>query len=289
MNTIDVSSQRHSYWMQSIYNNIRQLKLHELALPSAHNSGMDRGVAEHIGGNFAVCQDYSFATLLARGARVLDLRVFDESYKKDVGGSKIPRYKFQEEIVCKHFLRGRNINNCISEVRSFAEARPGEIIILDVRSYNPGRNLNNAPARFKAKLNTLAHLLIPAAANSLSLEKIRQTYPGRNVIIGWSQGGYWPNIPHNWSGKDLTSVSQLLEYIKTFRNAPPAQTLTSLSATAYTVPNGPWRIQYGNAVWNEVFSAQQRSFNIINADFIQDTGIVERCIALNIARGATKP
>ncbi|MNF60799.1 1-phosphatidylinositol phosphodiesterase precursor [compost metagenome] len=279
---------RHTSWMQSIYNTIKHLKLHELALPSAHNSGMDKGVAEPIGRHWAVCQDHIFSVQMNHGARVLDLRIVDNSYKKDVGGSKVPRYRFVEKITCQHGIQGRSLDRCVSSVRTFAEANRGEIIILDIHSYSPGRNLNNAIQRCKNKLSTLANLLIPPTASALTLEEIRQTYPGKNVIICWSQGGYWPTIQHRWSGNNITSESQLMAFIQRSRNESAKGALNSLSATAYTVANGPVRIKNGNSIWDEVFSPLQQSFNIINADFLQDTGVVERCIALNNARGSKK-
>lgn len=274
-------------WMQSIFQDIKHLKLHQLALPSAHNCGMDRDYLKALPTHWVACQDFNFASQLMQGARVLDLRIVDDSYKKDVGGSKIPRYKFIEIFKCYHgFVRGRDLSECVSSVRSFAEANRSEMVILDIHSFDQGRNLNNSVSRCRAKFNELNHLLTPSTAEALTLEQIRQTHPGRNVIICWSQGnGYWKNIPHKWTGKDLTSHSELLNYIKTVRNQLPKATFSSLSATVYEALGGPIRLKNGNAVWEEVFKPGQQVFNIINADFIQDTGIIDRCIALNQARG----
>ena len=86
----------YSRWMTDMAADIAHLKIHQLAIPGAHNSGVDKDGKFNIGSHWAVCQLYSFSRQLAAGARYLDLRLVDASYKKDVGGSKIPRYKFIE-------------------------------------------------------------------------------------------------------------------------------------------------------------------------------------------------
>lgn len=274
-----------SRWMTSIYEHIKNLRVNQLALPSTHNAGVDRRVVDPIGGHWAACQDDSFAAQLKQGARVLDLRIVDSSYKMDIGGSKIPRYRFTEVVKCEHVLPGRNIDDCISAVRTFAEENRGELVILDIHSYNMGRNLNNSVARFKKKLSLLDHLLIPPAASSLTLTQIKQSYPNRNVIICWSGGAYWNAIKHLWTGKNLTSQAELENFIiNRARKEVSAITLTSLSATVYDPIGGPVRLKRGASVWAEVFHPQHSVFNIINADFFQDTGVVEGCIALNKAR-----
>ncbi|EJM76553.1 hypothetical protein [Pseudomonas sp. GM55] len=272
-------------WMTQIYEHIKNLRVHQLALPSSHNAGVDRGAVEVIGGHWAACQDYIFETQLRQGARVLDLRIIDNSYKKDIGGSKIPRYRFIEEFKCQHVLPGRNIDNCLSAVRTFAEQNRGELIILDIHSYDSGRNLNNSIARFRQKLSQLNHLLIPPTASSLTLAEIRKSHPNRNVIICWGGGAYWNTIKHIWTGKNLTSRAELETFITNqARKSVSATALTSLSATVYDALGGPVRLKSGEKVWSEVFHPQHSIFNIINADFFQDTGVVQRCIALNKAR-----
>ncbi len=272
-------------WMTSIYEQIKNMQVHQLALPSAHNSGVDRNALESIGAHWAACQDNIFATQLSNGVRVLDLRIVDNSYKKDVGGSKVPRYRFTEVFECTHVLPGRNIDHCLSAVRSFAEQNRGELIILDIHSFNTGRNLNDSLGRFKNKLKQLDHLLIPPAASSLTLAEIKQSYPNRNVIICWGGGAYWNTIRHLWTGKNLTSRAKLEDFIvNRARKEVSTTALTSLSATVYDPIGGPVRLERGARVWAEVFHPQHKVFTIINADFFQDTGIVEGCIALNIAR-----
>lgn len=271
-------------WMQAIYNDIKHLKLHELTLPSSHNAGMDRASLGPIGGNWAVTQDYTFRHQLNFGARVLDLRIADYSDIEVGGPSRLPTNKFKEDIRLEHVLPGRKLSDCVSAVRTFAETNRGEIIILDVHSYSPGRNLRNALGRCKAQLNKLSHLLLPSTASNMTLEQIRQNYPGRNVIICWTQGGYWTSIKHQWIGKNLASPNELIQYIKRARHQRPQRVLSSLSATAYSAMGGPMRLKKGDAVWTEVFRPGQPLFNIINVDFIQDTGVIQSCIQLNKAR-----
>lgn len=271
-------------WMTGIYEHIKNLRVHQLALPSAHNSGVDKGAVGPVAGNWLACQDSYFAFQLNHGARVLDLRIADHSYKKDIGG-RVPRYKFTEEFRCEHGLAGRNLDQCLADVRKFAESHRGELIILDIHSFDRGRDLNNSKQRFKNKLSQLNHLLIPPTASNLTLDDIRKNHPDRNVIICWEGGSYWNTIKHIWAG-DQASQAQLESFIiNNARKNVPSYTLSSLSATIYNA-GGPMRIMKGANVWTEVFHPQHSVFNIINADFIQDTGIVEKCIELNMARTA---
>ncbi|RAI62168.1 hypothetical protein DOZ80_31235 [Pseudomonas fluorescens] len=272
-------------WMTSIYEKIKNMRVHQLALPSAHNSGVDRGSVDPIGGHWAACQDNIFLTQLNQGARVLDLRIVDNSYNKDIGGSKIPRYKFTELFQCNHVLNGRNFDQCISAVHSFAENNRDELVILDIHRFDTGRNLKNSLERFKNKLNQLNHLLISPAASQLTLAEIKRNYPNKNVIICWNGGAYWNNIRHLWTGKNLTSQADLESFIvNTARKQVSTSAMTSLSATVYGPTAGPVRLKRDARVWTEVFHPQHQVFNIVNADFFQDTGIVEQCIALNLAR-----
>jgi hypothetical protein len=271
-------------WMTGIYEHIKNLRVHQLALPSAHNSGMDKGILGPIGGNWAACQDYFFGTQLRQGARVLDLRIKDYSYKKDIGGSKVPRYKFFEDFKCEHLLPGRNLDQCLADVRRFAESNPGELIILDIHKFDRGRNLNDSTGRFKNKLSQLNHLLIPPTARNFSLAEIKKKHPSRNVIICWGGGTYWNTIYHIWAG-DKKSRAQLESFIiNEARKKVSSTAFSSLSATIYDA-GGPMRLGRGEKVWTEVFHAQHSVFNIINVDFLQDTGIVEKCVALNKERG----
>ena len=271
-------------WMTGIYEHIKNLRVHQLALPSAHNSGVDKGSLDPVFGNWMACQDYFFGTQLNQGARVLDLRVTDYSYRKDVGGSKVPRYKFIEEFKCVHGLPGRNFDQCLAEVKRFAESNRGELIILDIHKFDRGRNLNDSIGRFRNKLSQLNHLLIPPTARNLTLAEIKKSHPNRNVIICWEGGTYWNTIQHIWEG-DQTTRAQLESFINRARARVSSSTFSSLSATIYNT-GGPMRLRRGEKVWTDVFHPQHSVFNIINADFIQDTGIVEKCIELNKARGA---
>lgn len=272
-------------WMTAIHEQIKNLRVHQLSLPSAHNAGVDKGSLDPISANWAACQDYVFGTQLTLGARVLDLRIKDHSYRKDVGGSKVPRYKFIEEFRCEHVLPGRNFDQCLADVKRFAEENRGELIILDIHKFDPGRNLNDSTGRFRTKLSQLNHLLIPPSASNFTLAEIKKNHPNRNVIICWGGGAYWNTIKHIWSG-DQKSRAELERFVvDRARKEVSSTALTSLSATIYDA-GGPMRLRRGEKVWLDVFHPQHSVFNIINADFSQDTGIVEKCIELNKARAA---
>ena len=120
---------------------IAHLKLYQLAIPGAHNSGVDEDGDFHIGENWAVCQYNDFSSQLAAGARYLDVRLVDSSYKKDVGGKK-PTYQFKEIFEFKHGIVsvGRRLSGLVSAVYNFSTENPGEIVIIDFHHYDKGRN-----------------------------------------------------------------------------------------------------------------------------------------------------
>lgn len=63
-------------WMSHVPD-IDKLRLTDIIWPGAHNAGMDKKAPNHevVFGNWATCQNDSFAWQLDNGARALDLRL----------------------------------------------------------------------------------------------------------------------------------------------------------------------------------------------------------------------
>ncbi|KAB0482601.1 hypothetical protein SAMN04490202_2241 [Pseudomonas reinekei] len=72
----------YSRWMTDLETEISHLKLYQLAIPGAHNSGVDKSGTWGPWEDWGACQINSFPQQLAAGARFLDLRLLDDSYKK---------------------------------------------------------------------------------------------------------------------------------------------------------------------------------------------------------------
>jgi chitodextrinase len=305
----------YSRWMTDMAADIAHLKLHQLAIPGAHNSGVDRDGKFDMGKMWAACQYKSFPQQLAAGARYLDLRLVDSSYKKDVGGSKIPRYKFVEVFQFKHGVVsvGRTLENLVEAVRNFSASNPGEIVIIDFHHYDRGRNYSsNSLERCLPKFNSIKDRLIPASAANLSLKELSQRHPGCNIILclrhdypkptppkpgdptppdSWPSGTVrreqiWLPLHHQWNPIDASEdgiTSLVIDSMK----SPPMNQYWVLSA-AVTEQTFPTDLAPTSHVRTEVFKPGLQNVNILMVDFVDGgnsrVSVVDRCIALNRLR-----
>jgi hypothetical protein len=298
------NSTNYSRWMTDSFDAIKHLKLFQLALPSAHNSGADKGAIDFIGEKWTACQDGRFIDQLKAGARVLDLRLADNSYGKIIGNNW-PQYEFREVFELQHGSWGnRRLEHLISDVNAFAQANPREIIILDFHKYDKGRDYAyNSLERCLKHLQGLRPRLLPRIAESKTLEQIYADHPGANVIVAFKYGApaNWPeeeepNTPllwdilnHEWA-KDYSEhgVEQLI--IDTMAS-PPLYYPWALSATVYieSITGGPKHLGRDHPIRTLPFAENGRIINILMCDFIEraDTlaGVVDRCIALTLQVG----
>ncbi|MFV0933076.1 fibronectin type III domain-containing protein [Pseudomonas jessenii] len=308
----DIAPQtNYSRWMTDMAAEIAHLKLYQLAIPGAHNSGVDRSGSFNVGKNWAACQYNSFSHQLAAGARYLDLRLYDSSYKKDIGGSKIPRYKFVEIFEFKHNVVsvGRRLEHLVQAVKSFTDNNPGEIVIIDFDVYDKGRNHSNTSLeRCLPKFNPIKDRLIPLSANDMSIGEIRRNYPGCNVVLcldhgypvpssgadKWPSGvvrreQIWGSRQHLWNPED-SSESGIISLVSRTMSSPP-ETYWVLSA-AVTEQLMPKDLPPSSRVRTEVFKPRSQNANILMVDFIDGSNskvsVVDKCIALNRLRGADK-
>ena len=313
-----ISSRNYSRWMTEISAEIGHLKLHQLAIPGAHNSGVDLAGKFEVFKVHAACQDNSFYHQLSAGARYLDLRLVDSSYKKDIGGGKVPRYRFVEVFEFKHNIVsvGRTLSQMVDAVRNFAIANPGEIIIIDFRLYDRGRNYaHNSLERCLAKFSSIRDRLIPKAANNMSLAEIRQKHPGRNIVLcldhqypkpqpakpgdppppdKWPGGTatreqIWQPLHHVWTtDADESRVENL---VSTSMTRPPGIDYWVLSA-AVTKNLKPQALPADHIVRTEAFKPGYQNVKIHMVDFIERdatrVSVVDRCITLNKLRATDK-
>lgn len=297
----------YSRWMTDMAADIAHLKIHQLAIPGAHNSGVDKDGKFNIGSHWAVCQLYSFSRQLAAGARYLDLRLVDASYKKDVGGSKIPRYKFIEIFEFAHdFVSvGRHLNHLVDAVRNFSDANPGEIVTIDFRKYDRGRNhAHNSLERCLAKFSSIKDRLIPPSAENLSIGEIRKNHPGCNIILRlnhnyptppsgnidkWPGGTVrreqiWYPIDHRWTPD--TSEESITNLV-TSAMLRPQEGYSVLSATV-SKHLSPYDLDPDSPVRTEAFKPGFQNVNILMVDFINSessrVSVVDKCIELNKLR-----
>jgi len=294
-------------WMTDISAQIDHLRLHQLAIPGAHNSGVDEDGHFDVGKPWAVCQYNNFARQLAAGARYLDLRLVDSSYKKTIG-NKYPTYKFIEIFEFKHGIVsvGRRLEHLVEAVRSFAVANPGEFIIMDFHSYDRGRNYSHTSfKRCLPKFSSLQDMLIPPLASNLSIGDLRKEYPGRNVILcmsydageaaAWPSGTVtqeqlWSPLQHLWNSTDA-SEEGITSLVTDMMKHPPLAQYSVLSA-AVTENNKPKDLPPTSPVRTEAFKPGFQNVKILMIDFINSenarTSVVNKCVELNKLRAADK-
>ncbi|KAB0494597.1 fibronectin type III domain-containing protein [Pseudomonas vancouverensis] len=292
MDQVIIPNANYSRWMSDIFNDIGGLKVNQLALPSAHNSGVDATGTWGPNESWGACQTDTFAAQLAWGARVLDLRLVDASYRKFTGnnsGSSV----FKEVFIFKHGIAdaGRRLEHCIQAVKDFTTSNPGEIVILSFDKYDLGNHSGTSVKRCLPYFNPIKDRLIPRAAQDLTVAQIRQQYPGKSVIIAWDHwresGDYWGKLDGKWTGQDFTSPDEITVFCEKLMAEPPSVKIWSLSATAYN-NRGPVLMSSNHKLWAAIFKPGFKNCNIVNVDFIERTGVVDHCIALNKARGQDK-
>ncbi|MGE8150365.1 fibronectin type III domain-containing protein [Pseudomonas vancouverensis] len=308
----------YSRWMTDMATEIAHLKLHQLAIPGAHNSGVDRSGKFDIGTHFAACQQDTFSKQLAAGARYLDLRLVDDSYKK-VTGRLGTNWKFVEVFHFKHGVVsvGRTLENLVDAVKSFATANPGEIIFIDFHHYNRGKNYAyNSLERCLPKFSSIKDRLIPRSASDLSIGEIRQKHPGCNIILcmahdypvpvppgpnqpappdRWPSNTVrrdqiWDPLRHEWNPED-SSLEGITSLVIESMKSPPEKNYWALSA-AVTEKSAPAHLPANSPVRTEVFKPGFQNVNVLMVDFIEleatRTSVTDRCIALNKLRSADK-
>lgn len=268
-----------SRWMTDNWETIKHLKMHELLLPGAHHSGFDQDNSSPPAETWGACQDYDCYSQLCGGVRVLDLRM------KDLEDNSSDRFQFFHG----GFSLDRYARHCGDETRRFLNENPGEIVIIDFHE------LRNGPSGKFDFFHMLRYFPtekgIPVEATNLTLAEIRAQYPDRNIVFASNnQITHWNKIQHAWSKQALIDGQELVEFVKATMANPPLRKLWSLSATGYIL-TGPERIHDDHPLWDAIFDPLQApglppfEANIINVDFYQITGVVNRCIEISKQRG----
>lgn len=279
-------------WMTDLYPYIKHLRVSELSLPSAHNSGMDDDAPYH--NSYITCQDGTFDYQMHHGVRVLDIRLkWFHGYGADNVNSGL-------RFTHGGMESGRTFANMLHDIDRFQEAFPGEIIILDFHEFSVNNSAHPVPyAAIHAHfMRHYTRKMLPRSAVDLTLEQIRAQYPGPRVIVAgpsefWWVGVdkpprdrtyMWDQIPHQWVGSGEVSSSRLERFIQEIMENPPFNDdLWSMSATAYGV-YGPINIVDQLATMYPTGGERQNKSNIINYDWCpkSKSGLIRQCAESNI-------
>ncbi len=299
--SLSTTSTNYSRWMTDMAADIVDVKLHQLAIPGAHNSGVDKKGTWGLEEQFGACQIDTFAHQLAAGARYLDLRLEDKSYWKFIGNFA-PERVFVEAFLFTHgpdsfwFTNpsaGRSLQYLIAEVKRFTENNPREIVIIDFHHFK--KVMDDCLERAFHHLTPIKHLLIPNSASDLTIGEIHQKHPGRNIVLIFNHGDpkdwkpewvqkndLWPSFKRVWS---LDYNEQTIE--KMVVNAmlsPPLDKYWVLSAAARS-GSGPLLLRADHPIRTETFRAGRQNANIVMVDFIEKAetvvSVTDNCISLN--------
>ena len=271
-------------WMTDILPDIANLTLKEIAWPGTHNAGVDMESTEFHDELWGACQDDTIWWQIERGARVFDLRVKD-----------VRRLGYPDVFWFYHSsITGmRDVRDCVSEVKSFLENNPDEIVILAIHEMSTFEDEIFRTEDFVSELSPLFDKLIPPSASNLTIAQIREQHPGKNIIIAGDVSnsfpniGFWPKIPHSWIGQDIISEEELKDFIDKVMKDPPKDKLWSLSAAAYSWWTGPIRLSADDESMKAPFVEGAKP-SIVNVDFFHDVGVVDRCIEYNKKLGNSR-
>jgi chitodextrinase len=279
-------------WMTDIAADIGHLKLHQLALPSAHNSAADMKKLWGVEELLAACQDDSFDYQLNLGIRVFDFRPHDGTY--EIEGVLLEKVVFHHGIVTIEHPLMRTINI----IKNFAANNRGEIITLDIGHFSWRTELGST-ARCVDWLKSFNDVLLPPAARDMTLQQIRDNYPGKNIIIralsSFSKLNslFWPLPKSVWAGDDasLATLVKLTEEVNSSldHNGSLMKRMWTMQAQARNAA-GAIRLKYDHSFWLSFFKRGSKGglgqkCNVVNADFMKDNRLVDFCITENRYRG----
>lgn len=303
----------YSRWLSDLYPQIADKKWVSTVFPSSHNAGADKDATGGPSEYWVACQDRRFLYQLRDGARVLDLRLYDKSYKKTTGNHN-PTTRTYYVFKFQHGNHGnRSLEDLIADLLIFFRENPGEPVILDFHTFDKGRLFaHSSLSRLLTHLKALEGVALSYKANNFTWKKIRET--GRNLFItgafgdlpeaeedpenpdnpknppGWSESWIsrrylWAPITHYWSPED-SSEKGIEALVTRTMSEPPMNSIWSLSAAVYA--GGPKHLNSNHPIRLKTFAAGFENASIVNVDFITRpetrSSAVDKCIELTLRR-----
>lgn len=160
-------------WMQTMIEMIGDLPLREISMVRSHNAGMYKSTGTVGFGNKFATQTQKkrvFDQLHLGGARVLDLRTAMSGSKFYTGHGAFVLGSWNGQL-------GASFDEIIDDVNRFNDMYPGELIIIDMHSFETW----NAKKRFRA-LNVKER---EAALNALKRLRHRAVVPDDEDLTTW--------------------------------------------------------------------------------------------------------
>ncbi|MFY1667826.1 hypothetical protein [Pseudomonas sp. Pseu.R1] len=282
----------HMRWMAET-TRLQHLRIDELILPGAHNSGSDKQ-SPNLGLPQECAQDVSPHEQLRHGIRVLDLRI--AFYKKHPLGSP---QRFQLYHLTSS---GRTVAvDVIQKVQAFyreleSHGVPAkEIIVLDFHQFD--KFPPEAHAELQALLlNELEPRLVPYTLRGLTLSRLWADHPGRNVVIAYNHGSggyeFWYGVDQRWPGENLFNTNTLKGFIdKTAQETKTPHRLTAVQCAKYSLPfHAATDLSDKINQWFASVDEQSyiQNFYIINTDWSLRSDLIQQCRHANDIRGQRK-
>ncbi|EJM72635.1 Variant-surface-glycoprotein phospholipase C [Pseudomonas sp. GM55] len=268
-------------WMGDLHSRIGHLRIGQLSLAGAHNSGMDKEAPYW--NSYITCQDRSFRHMLDNGIRSFDFRI---RWYFGRGEDSDAFYFFHKQD------SGRTFKEAMLALNYFWLENRGELIIIDLQKIVSSSN-RAVPYRslYNAIMRDHGWKLLPRSAASLSIDQIKKQYPGRHLIIAaptelanLDTTYFWERITGRWIGKDLSNATELKAYITEVMRNPPSNSMPwSMSATTYNWL-GPGHIGNELSSWYSTHGEWQQKSSIISFDFCTRTNFVHNCIQSNLTK-----
>jgi len=264
-----------------------KLRIDELILPGTHDSGSDKEAPKFMLPN-EITQDVPIREQIIRGFRALDLRV--ELFPSQPIGH--PR-RFQLYHLT---ASGRTVATDVLDVLNVFYATPGrehEIIILNFHQF---KNFTHASHQELQALidQTIGHRLIPYSQRYLTLQELKLSAPGRNVVISYnaySENNYWPGVEQQWIGENYVSTSTLKSFMDEASSQPKRPyALRSIQCAKYSGLYVPDDFSNKVDLWfaSEDSNSYIQRFHIINTDWSTRSNIVLNCMHANQLRALAK-
>lgn len=271
-------------WMAST-SSMDVLRLGELILPGAHNSGVDKKASYAAPGvvHWAACQNNAFYDQLCNGARVIDARV-----EYDIDSRGVGTFWFQHNGM----KSSRSLENLVMHLIRFLEENPDEFVLVDFHELKSGNTAFDHQEFNRFLLTHLGPRIIPFSNRYLSLGQLKEVSGMQRIWLATQQhhaldyAWFLPKIAHYWSGIGDTSLKELETHIDNVMQRPPSSTsLWSLSATSYNLALGPVNIKEQLNQWfNPDTGNWALNCSVINADFFEDSQLVRHCRTANIIK-----
>ncbi len=272
---------------------IEQLIISELILPGTHNSGCDKQ-SPNLGLPQELAQDVSPLEQLRNGIRVLDLRV--AFYKKHPAGS--PK-RFQLYHLTSS---GRTVAvDIVQKVIEFYEelestgAVAREIVILDFHQFDSFTDAAHEELQ-ALLLDGLGPRLLPYPLRGLSLSRIWNDHPGKNVVIAYNHGTtgqeLWDGVDQRWPGSNLFNTNTLKTFMdKVAPEHKPAYRLKAIQCAKYSLPlHAPTDLTQKIDQWFASVDEDSyiQNFYIINTDWSLRSRLIAHCQHANAIRSRRK-